>query len=52
MVGIIEGFRWAVLGTTRPDMLAIGMSAFIIAVLLFGGLIFFKQMERSFADLI
>lgn len=52
MVGVIEGFRWAVLGQTRPDLGAMAIGAAIIAALLIGGLIFFKRMERSFADLI
>lgn len=52
MVGVIEGFRWAVLGTGEPDLAAMGIGAGIICLLLFGGLVFFKRMERSFADLI
>jgi lipopolysaccharide transport system permease protein len=52
MVGVVEGFRWAVYGQGDPNIVAIGLSLFIIAVLLVGGLIFFKRMEQSFADLI
>jgi lipopolysaccharide transport system permease protein len=52
MVGVVEGFRWAVFGKGDPNVVAIGLSLFIIAVLLIGGLIFFKRMEQSFADLI
>jgi lipopolysaccharide transport system permease protein len=52
MVGVIEGFRWAVFGKGQPDMLATSMSAVLILVLLGGGLVFFKRMERSFADVI
>jgi lipopolysaccharide transport system permease protein len=52
MVGVIEGFRWAVFDRGEPDFMALGMSAGVIAVLLFGGLLFFRRMERSFADLI
>ncbi len=52
MVGVIEGFRWAVFDRGDPDFGALGMSAIVIAVLLFGGLLFFRRMERSFADLI
>lgn len=52
MVGVIEGFRWAVFDRGEPDFGALGMSALVIAVLLFGGLLFFRRMERSFADLI
>lgn len=52
MVGVIEGFRWAVFGQGEPNFVALGVSAAVIAVLLFGGLIFFRRMERSFADVI
>lgn len=53
MVGVIEGFRWAVLGgQARPDLSAMAIGAAIICVLLAGGVVFFKRMERSFADLI
>lgn len=52
MVGVIEGFRWAVFNQGEPNFAALGTSAIVIAVLLFGGLIFFRRMERSFADLI
>jgi lipopolysaccharide transport system permease protein len=52
MVGVIEGFRWAVFNQGEPNFTALGMSAAIILVLLVGGLIFFRRMERSFADVI
>jgi lipopolysaccharide transport system permease protein len=52
MVGVIEGFRWAVFDRGEPNFLALGMSGAIIVVLLVGGLVFFRRMERSFADVI
>jgi lipopolysaccharide transport system permease protein len=52
MVGVIEGFRWAVFDRGQPDFLALGMSLIIIAVLLVGGLVYFKKQERQFADVI
>jgi lipopolysaccharide transport system permease protein len=52
MVGVIEGFRWAVFDRGHPDFTALAMSGVIIAILLFSGLVFFRRMERSFADLI
>jgi lipopolysaccharide transport system permease protein len=52
MVGVIEGFRWALLGAAHPDLASISISCGVIAVALFGGLILFNRMERSFADVI
>lgn len=52
MVGIIEGFRWSLLGTGQPNLLAIGISFAIIAIALAGGAVYFRRMERSFADVI
>jgi lipopolysaccharide transport system permease protein len=52
MVGVIEGFRWALLGKARPEFVPMLMSVTVIAVALLGGLVFFKRQERSFADVI
>ncbi|MBV8520559.1 MAG: ABC transporter permease [Acetobacteraceae bacterium] len=52
MVGVIEGLRWALLGRGTPNLIAIGLSAAFISVALTGGLVFFRRMERSFADVI
>lgn len=50
MVGVIEGFRWSLLGTTRPDFAAMGLSAAATVGLLGGGIVYFRRHERSFAD--
>lgn len=52
MVGVIEGFRWALLGKAQPDFGAMAISSAMVVVLLFGGLVYFKRMERMFADVI
>ena len=52
MAGVIEGFRWALLGKHRPSLSALIVSAGIVLVLFAGGLIYFKRMERGFADVI
>lgn len=52
MVGVIEGFRWALLDTSAPDFRAMGIGVLIVAGLLFGGVIYFRKMERFFADVI
>jgi len=52
MVGVIEGFRWALLGKQSPAFSVIALSAVMVAALLLGGIVFFKRMERTFADTI
>lgn len=52
MAGVVEGFRWALLGTGR---LSVGMavaSLLMICVLLVGGLLYFNRVEHFFADVI
>jgi lipopolysaccharide transport system permease protein len=51
MVGVVNGFRWALLGKTPPDpMLFVSVTATVL--LLIGGLFYFRRMEKSFADII
>jgi lipopolysaccharide transport system permease protein len=52
MSGVIEGFRWALLGTTEAPLLALSGSTLIVLVLLGTGLLYFRRMERTFADVI
>jgi lipopolysaccharide transport system permease protein len=52
MVGVIEGFRWALLGQENPDLSVMMVSGGMVIILLLGGLIFFGRMERTFADVI
>jgi lipopolysaccharide transport system permease protein len=52
MVGVIEGFRWALLGRKSPDFMLMAVSASVVLVLLVGGIVYFKKMEQTFADVI
>jgi lipopolysaccharide transport system permease protein len=52
MAGVIEGFRWALLGKESPDFAVISASAAVVVLLVFGGMVYFKRMERTFADLV
>jgi len=52
MVGVIDGFRWSLLGTTTPNWTGIMISALSIFVIFAGGLLYFRKMERTFADVI
>lgn len=50
--GIIELFRWSILGTQADPWRYVLSSAAVLAVLVVGGLLIFRRMERSFADII
>jgi lipopolysaccharide transport system permease protein len=52
MAGVVEGFRWALLGRTSPDPVVLMESILVVGVLIAGGLVYFRQMERQFADVI
>ena len=52
MVGVIEGFRWALLGKENPDFAPMLVSVAVVLVLLAGGVVFFNRMERTLADVI
>jgi lipopolysaccharide transport system permease protein len=52
MVGVIEGFRWALLGDQTPNFLAMGMSAVVVFLLLAAGVVLFRRAERTFADVV
>ena len=52
IVGVIEGFRWALLNTHTPDFSAMAISGVIVIALLLGGIVYFRQMEQTFADVI
>lgn len=51
MVGVIEGFRWVLLGTNPPSTL-IAVSFGVMVILLVSGLFYFRRMEQYFADVV
>ena len=51
MVGVVDGFRWALLGTPGPSG-AIAASVIAAFALAAGGALYFRRMERAFADVI
>ena len=50
LVGVVEGFRWALLGTDQTPGPILAVSAFVSVLLLVSGLFYFRRMERTFAD--
>jgi lipopolysaccharide transport system permease protein len=51
MVGVIDGFRWAILGDAFPvNWPGFLLSGFLVALLFASGVCYFRRMERSFAD--
>jgi lipopolysaccharide transport system permease protein len=52
MAGVVEGFRWALLGNAHVSPMVLATSAVTVALSLVGGLIFFRQTEKTFADVI
>jgi lipopolysaccharide transport system permease protein len=53
MVGVIDGFRWAVLGPQfEPDWRAFAVGMAMVAALLVSGLLYFRATEKTFADVI
>jgi len=52
MVGVVEGFRWALLGTDTAPGPMLGVSATVALLLLASGAFVFRRMEKSFADVV
>lgn len=50
MVGVIEGVRGSLLGKGSLDFGVLLISVLVVSLLLFGGLVFFRNVERTFAD--
>lgn len=51
MAGVIEGFRWALLGTTPPSSL-MAVSIGVAIAILISGAFYFRRMEKTFADVV
>jgi lipopolysaccharide transport system permease protein len=52
MVGVVEGFRWALLGTDTAPGPMIAVSTLVALVILIGGAFYFRRMEKTFADVV
>ncbi|MCA1576086.1 MAG: ABC transporter permease [Acidobacteria bacterium] len=52
MVGVVEGFRWSLLGKPESPSALVWVSVSVVATLLVGGLYYFRRMEQQFADVV
>ena len=52
LTGVVEGFRWALLGTGDGPGISLFISASIAILLTISGLFYFRRMERKFADMV
>ncbi len=52
MVGVVEGFRWSLLGTRTNPTSVIAVSTAAAVVMLVSGAFYFRRMERTFADVV
>jgi lipopolysaccharide transport system permease protein len=52
MAGVVEGFRWALLGKSSALGSMLWVSVAVVAVVLVGGLYYFRRMEQEFADIV
>ncbi len=50
MAGVVEGFRWALLGSKHAPWLMVALSTVVAFSLLISGAYYFRRMERTFAD--
>lgn len=50
MAGVVEGFRWALLGSPKPSGALLAISVAVVIGLLVSGLYYFRRLERTFAD--
>ena len=53
MTGIVEGFRWALLGVAgEPPLFMLALSTILTGLLLSGGVLYFRRVEDTFADVV
>ena len=52
MVGVVEGFRWALSGKGNPPGAMVAISAIVALLLMITGAFYFRRMEKTFADVV
>jgi lipopolysaccharide transport system permease protein len=52
MVGVVEGFRWALLGANTAPGSILAVSSLVAAAILVSGAFWFRRLEKTFADVL
>jgi lipopolysaccharide transport system permease protein len=52
MVGVVEGFRWGLLGADTAPGPIVAASSLMALVILIGGAFYFRRAEKTFADIV
>jgi lipopolysaccharide transport system permease protein len=52
MVGVVEGFRWCLLGTDTPPGTMVIVSTIVAMIMLISGAYYFRRIEKTFADVV
>ena len=52
MAGVVTGFRWALLDTAPPSRGMLALSTLVTVALLVSGTVYFRRMEKTFADVV
>lgn len=52
MAGVVEGFRWSLLGTSAPPLTSLVLSVVVAVIVLVSGLFYFRRVEQSLADVV
>lgn len=52
MTGVVEGFRWALLGQSDSPGVLLAVSVGVVIVLLISGLYYYRRVEKTFADVV
>ena len=52
MAGVVDGFRWALLGRSQPHWGALALGTAVTIVILIGGLYYYRRTERTFVDIV
>jgi lipopolysaccharide transport system permease protein len=52
MAGVVEGFRWSLLGQSEAPGALLAVSVAVVILILIGGLYYFRRMEAEFADVV